>query len=301
MNPPPDWEMRGKMGFTIDLYVDHVNRAAGFLQKQRRFFPRIAMIIGSGLGAFLKYVYKTGEIRYADIPHFPVSSVSGHSGVLILGALDNIPVAVLAGRKHVYEGAPIEDVIFPIRVLGTLGVKILILTNAAGGLNPDFIPGDLMLISDHINLMCRNPLAGPHVKKWGPRFPDMSEPYDRELRSLARRIARERKIPLREGVYVSNLGPNYETRAETEYLKYMGADAVGMSTVPEDITARQQGIRVLGISYISNSLVLKPEAKTTHEEVLANARLVEEKFCTFMTHLVHAMAKDLSKEGGYKL
>jgi len=280
----------------MDLYVDHVNQAAHFLRGQRRSFPRIAMIIGSGLGGFLNSVEKTREIRYTDIPHFPASTVSGHSGILILGALDHVPLAVFSGRKHVYEGAPLEDVVFPIRVIGTLGVKILILTNAAGGLNPDFIPGDLMLISDHINLMSRNPLAGPHVKDWGPRFPDMSEPYDRELRRLAHRIALENKIPLKEGVYVANLGPNYETKAEVGFLKSICADAVGMSTVPEDITARQKGIRVLGISYISNSLVLKPEMKTTHEEVLANARLVEKKFSAFMTNLIHAISKDILKE-----
>ncbi len=284
------------MGRDKNEYVEHVNRAAGYLRGMSNPFPRIAMIIGSGLGGFLKQLEKKNVVGYADIPHFPKSGVSGHSGSLGLGVLDNVPLAVLAGRTHVYEGAALENVIFPVRVLGTLGVKILILTNAAGGLNPDFIPGDLMLISDHINLMFRNPLAGPHVRDWGPRFPDMSEPYDRDLRSLARKIALDLKIPLREGVYASNLGPNYETKSEVGFLKYISADAVGMSTMPEDLPARQMGIRVLGISYISNSLVLKQETKTTHEEVLANAVLVEKKFHTLMTSLIKAMSNDLLKE-----
>jgi len=272
-----------------ESYISKIKEAADFLRETMDPFPRTAMVIGSGLGGFIEALEGKTAVDYSEIPHFPVSGVSGHAGRFITGFLEGKPLAVLSGRKHLYEGDPPGKAIFPIRVLGCLGMRVLILTNAAGALDPDFRPGDLMLISDHINLMFRNPLVGPHDEEWGPRFPDMSEPYDRELRELARSIALEAGIPLQEGAYVGNLGPSYETRAEVAYLRFIGAHAVGMSTIPEDIVARQMGMRVLGLTYISNSLVLPLETKTTHEEVLANAVKVQGKLITLIKGVMKRM------------
>ncbi len=284
------------MQFDILHYAEKVNAAADFLRKAVSGFPKITIVIGSGLSGFLNEVSQKKEIGYSAIPKFPISTVRGHGGKFVFGSVGGVPVAVLAGRKHLYEGGAVRDAVFAIRVLGVLGVRILILSNAAGALNRNFVPGDLMLISDHINLMFRNPLIGPTIEKWGPRFPDMSEPYDGRLRQIARAVAIEEKIRLQEGIYAASTGPSYETRAEVEFLRFIGADAIGMSTVPENIVARQMGIRVLGITYISNSLVLNPDVKTTHEEVLANARLVEPKFATLIRGILQRLPDEWKKE-----
>jgi purine-nucleoside phosphorylase len=271
------------MNLNTAISLEKVEEAADFLVKTINPFPEIAIIVGSGLGGFLKGVERNLEIDYSQIPHFPVSTVSGHSGKLIFGSVGNSPqLAIMAGRKHLYEGISAQDAVFAVRVLGQLGIKILILTNAAGGLNMNFIPGDLMLISDQINFMYQNPLTGPNVDEWGERFPDMSSPYDRELKKIAISVAVEKGIALKEGVYAAGTGPTYETKAEVTFLKFSGADAIGMSTIPENIAANHMGIRVLGISYISNSLVLDQTKKTTHKEVLENARLVEKKFADLL-------------------
>jgi purine-nucleoside phosphorylase len=214
--------------------------------------PRLGMILGSGLGAVADDVANATAIRYTEIPHFPLPTAKGHQGRLVLGTLENHAVAVLQGRSHLYEGYTAEQVAFPVRVLAALGARILIVTNAAGGLTGKVRTGDLMLITDHINFSGTNPLVGPNDDILGPRFPDMSEPYDPALRELARKVAREEGITLRAGVYVGVLGPSYETPAELEMLRGWGADAVGMSTVTEVIAARHAGLRVLGVTAITN-------------------------------------------------
>ncbi len=218
-------------------------------------------------------------IPYGDIPNFPTPSVEGHRGRLVLGRLEGVPVLVMQGRVHFYEGYPIQQVVFPVRVMQVMGIETLIVTNAAGGLNPDFRPGDLMLIADHINLMGmtgNNPLFGPNDPSLGPRFPDMSRAYDPALRRIARQVAQERELPLHEGVYTGLSGPSFETPAEIRFLRLIGADAVGMSTTPEVTVARHGGLRVLGVSGISNVAHTAPDPaqETTHEEVLEAGRLI---------------------------
>jgi purine-nucleoside phosphorylase len=213
-------------------------------------------------------------IPYGDVPHFPQPSVEGHRGQLVLGKLDGTPVMVMQGRVHFYEGYPIQQVVFPVRVMQVMGIETLIVTNAAGGLNPSFRAGDLMLINDQINLMGmtgNNPLFGPNDPALGPRFPDMSQAYDPDLRRIAREVAQAEGLPLQEGVYAALAGPSFETPAEIRFLRNIGADAVGMSTGPEVVVARHGGIRVLGVSGISNVALAEPVSGqvTSHEEVLA--------------------------------
>jgi purine-nucleoside phosphorylase len=274
-----------------------VTESVAFLKKRIDFKPLIGVVAGSGLGSFAIKVHPDVKIPYGEIPHFPVSNVSGHSGILVVGSVNGIRLIVLSGRKHFYEGVDPWQATLPIRVLALLGVKFLVLSNAAGGLNRQFTPGDLMLISDHINFLFRNPLVGDHIVEWGPRFVDMSEPYDRELRKMTQKVACQEGIPLQEGVYVANLGPTYETFSEVEMERFFGADAVGMSTVPECLVARQMGMRVLGISCISNSLVLEPGKKTTHEEVLEVTKRVEERF----ERLLIALLLEMNRKGLLKV
>ena len=254
--------------------------------------PRLGIILGSGLGALADDVAGAVSVRFTEIPHFPVPTAKGHQGRLVLGTLEDHGVAVLQGRSHLYEGYTAAQVAFPVRVLAALGVRILVVTNAAGGLAGTLRTGDLMLITDHINFSGTNPLVGPNDDFLGPRFPNMSDAYDPELQALARRAAREEHISLRTGVYVGVLGPSYETEAELAMLKGWGADAVGMSTVTEVIAARHAGVRVLGVAAITNGTSPPPRrrragsskppaespekpaapASVTHEAVLAAAR-----------------------------
>jgi len=247
--------------------------AAEFIKGQTRHEPRIGLILGSGLNPLAEAVQEADRIPYTEVPGFPQPSVEGHVGRLVVGYLEDRPVMVMQGRVHFYEGYPMQQVVFPVRVMQAMGIEMLIVTNAAGGLNPAFRPGDLMLIADHINLMGmtgNNPLFGPNDPTLGPRFPDMSQAYDPELRRLARQVAQEHGLPLHEGVYASLSGPSFETPAEIRFLRLIGADAVGMSTAPEVTVARHGGLRVLGVSGISNVALTEaaPGQEASHEEVL---------------------------------
>jgi len=243
--------------------------------------PTVAVVLGSGLGTFADSLADPVVIPYGEIPNFPRSTATGHAGRFVIGKLSSAKttsesggetvVAALQGRIHPYEGYSSREAGFPVRVLGRLGIPALVLTNAAGGIHPDYRPGDLVLISDHINLQGTNPLNGPNDDRFGPRFPDMSEAYSLRYRQLAQDSARELGIPLREGVYAAVPGPSYETPAEIRYLRSIGADMVGMSTVPETIVARHMGIGILGISCVANSAAGMHQGKITHEEVLATS------------------------------
>lgn len=243
------------------------SEATRFLRERITRSPRAIIVLGSGLGGLADEIQDPVRIPYAEIPGFPTSAVVGHAGRLVAGILDGVEVVCMQGRFHLYEGWSPEAVAEPLRTLATLGPSTLLLTNAAGGINPRFEPGDLMLIEDHINMMFRNPLIGP-VAAGEPRFPDMSAPYDPELRTIARECARSLKIPLLQGVYAAVLGPSYETPAEIRMLGRMGADAVGMSTVPEVVVARALGLRVMGISCITNHAAGVSQEPLNHEDVL---------------------------------
>lgn len=235
--------------------------------------PRVAIVLGSGLGQLADAVTQPVRIGYAEIPGFPAPGVAGHKGELVSGALAGVPVLVQSGRFHLYEGHAIETTALPVRVFARLGIRTLVVTNAAGGIRSTFRPGTLMLISDHVNLMFRNPLIGP-LLEGEERFPDMSDPYDRELRQVARDVAREARIALDEGVYVGLLGPSYETPAEIRMLQRFGVDAVGMSTVPEVIVARARGLKCLGFSTITNLAAGISPTVLSHQEVLEVGRQV---------------------------
>jgi purine-nucleoside phosphorylase len=259
------------------LSTDTINRAVSTFREHTIFEPKIAMILGSGLGPLAEEVEAVDTIPTPKIPGWPHSTVEGHAGRLILGNLVGQPVMVLQGRAHYYEGHPITQIGLPIRVMQRVGVEILIITNAAGAVNPAFEPGELMLIEDHINLLGmagQNPLRGPNLEEFGPRFPDMSQVYDRKLKTLAKEVAKAEKIPLQSGVYVCLAGPTFETPADLRFLSKIGVDAVGMSTVPEAIVARHGGTRVLGVSGISNKANLDGETLTTHEEVLEAGKVI---------------------------
>ena len=265
---------------------DKAAEAADVISARTPLRPTLGIVLGSGLGSFAQKVEQPTAIPYADIPHFPQSTVPGHGGRLLIGTVSGVPVAVMQGRVHAYEGYSSDEVTFPIRVLGRLGVKTLVLTNAAGGINEAFRQGQLVLISDHINLSGRNPIAGPHDERFGPRFFDMSEAYSLRLRTLAKKAAEDMNLDLEEGVYVSVLGPSFETPAEIRAFRTMGADLVGMSTVQETIAARQMGIEVLGISCVTNLAAGIQATPLSHEEVLETGRAVEARLAELLTRLV---------------
>ncbi len=248
--------------------------------------PAVAVVLGSGLGAFAGQLSDRLDIPYADIPHWPRSSVPGHAGSLIAGRMGSQPVAVLSGRVHLYEGFRPAEVIFPTRVLALLGIRTLILTNACGGINPTFHAGQLILISDHINLLGVNPLSGDHDDRFGPRFVDLTDVYPARLRVLARDCARRLGLDLPEGAYAALPGPTYETPAEIRYLRSIGADLIGMSTVPEAVAAAQMGIPVLGFSCIANMAAGIGVEKTTHEGVLAAVSRVSDTLTAILKELI---------------
>ncbi len=255
----------------------------------------LGLILGSGLGAYAESFQERTVIPYNSLPHFPCATVAGHSGALVIGTVEGVPVIALQGRVHLYEGYSIEQVSFPTRVLGLLGIRRLVVTNAAGGINTEFRPGDLMLITDHINLMGTNPLIGINLDDLGPRFPDMSEAYDIEMRTIALETARQKGIVLRQGVYVGLQGPSYETPAEIRMCRFLGADAVGMSTVPEAIVANHMGIDVLGISCITNMAAGILPQKLTHKEVMDTTERVSEKFHSLLQGIIPQLAKLLKR------
>lgn len=249
--------------------LDHILESTSFIQEACELDGKVntAIILGSGLGEFVEVIEIEKRIPYEDIPHFPVSTVEGHAGELILGKLDDKQVLALKGRFHYYEGYSLLEATFPVRVFKALGVKNLLISNASGGLNPKQKIGDLMLIEDHIHLFSDNPLRGKNVEELGPRFPDMSDPYCRELRSLAREISVKHQIDLQEGVYVGTSGPTYETPSEYKYFRIIGGDAVGMSTTAETIVARHADLKVLAVSVISDMGVEGQIVEISHEEV----------------------------------
>jgi purine-nucleoside phosphorylase len=264
--------------FDVQAEQERIEAAVQEISARAVLRPRMAIVLGSGLGPLADKVDSATVIPYSEIPGFPSPSVPGHEGRLVLGTLAGIVVAVLQGRCHYYEGHPMADVVRPVRVLRSLGARDLLVTNAAGGINESFRPGDLMLISDHLNLMGVNPLRGPNIPDLGPRFPDMTRAYDNELRQLVRNAAASRRVPLREGVYAALSGPSYETPAEIRMLRALGADAVGMSTVPEVIVARHMGMRVVGISCVTNLAAGISDQPLSHREVQETANRVAQRF-----------------------
>ena len=267
-------------------YYDQVNEAALAVKARIREVPRIAIVLGSGLGDFANSLGDPVSIPYTDLPHWPASAVIGHEGRLVVGTAKGRTIAALAGRSHAYEGHDLRTVTFAVRVLGVLGVKTLILTNAAGGVNTGFAAGALMVIDDHLNLVGGNPLVGANDDRFGARFPDMSEVYSFRLRRIADEVGREMNLPLPHGVYAALLGPSYETPAEIRYLRTIGADAVGMSTVPEAIAARHMGLEVLGISCISNMAAGVLPQPLHHAEVMETTRRVRGQFIALLEGII---------------
>jgi purine-nucleoside phosphorylase len=269
-----------------DTVFEKATAAAEFVGRRTELRPKIAIVLGSGLGAFAEQLEGATAISFGEIPHFPQSTVPGHSGKLVIGKVAGVPVAVMQGRVHAYEGYSSEEVTFPVRVLGRMGVKTLVLTNAAGGINEGLKQGQLVLIADHINLSGRNPVAGLNDERLGPRFFDMSEAYSERLRGLAHEAARAMEFRLDEGVYLSVLGPSFETPAEIRAFRTMGADLVGMSTVQETIVARHMGIEVLGISCVTNLAAGIQKEPLSHEEVMETGRAVEAQLAGLLTRVV---------------
>ena len=257
--------------------LGQIDKVVEVLRARTVLHPGVGMILGSGLGPLAEAVGGATIIPYSDLPFWPVSTVEGHQGRLVIGSLEGQDILVMQGRVHYYEGYSMAQVGLPVRVMQRLGIEILIVTNAAGAVNPAYQPGDLMLIVDHLNLIGMaglNPLRGPNLDELGPRFPDMGRAYDRELIALARQVAAENHIAMQEGVYACLAGPSFETPADLRFLRTAGVDAVGMSTVPEVTTARHAGTRVLGISGISNKANLDGNTLTTHAEVLAAGKII---------------------------
>ena len=252
--------------------------AAKFIQKKTKLRPKIALVLGSGLGAFADEFAQATKIPYSKIPHYPRSTAIGHAGQLVIGTVEGVEVAGMQGRVHLYEGYSAKELAFPIRVFARMGVKAIILTNAAGGVKREFIEGRLVVISDHINLLGVNPLAGPNEDKFGARFPDMTAAYDKRFRELTLAEGRLLGINLGEGVYAAVTGPSYETPAEVRYLRSIGADLVGMSTVPEVIAARHSGLRVLGISCVTNAAAGVLDQPLDHKDVLETAERMKGEF-----------------------
>ncbi|MDU4695154.1 MAG: purine-nucleoside phosphorylase [Paenibacillus sp.] len=271
---------------TTTLTIGMIRDAAEYIRSRSALTPKVGLILGSGLGVLADHIEQPVSIDYRDIPFFPQSTVEGHAGELLIGTVQGTPVVLMKGRFHMYEGYGPEMTAFPVRVMKELGVTTLLVTNAAGGVNTSYEPGDLMLISDHLNLTGRNPLVGPNDNELGARFPDMSQAYSRRLREIARKVAVDKGVPLQEGVYAGLLGPTYETPAEIRMLRTLGADAVGMSTVSETIVARHAGIEVLGISCISNMASGILDQPLSHEEVMETTERVREKFLSLVLSII---------------
>lgn len=267
--------------------LEKIKETAAFIQAQISDMPKTAIILGTGLGELVDHITDTTVISYKDIPNFPVSTVEGHSGKLIFGQLGNKRVMAMQGRFHFYEGYDMQAVTFPVRVMKALGIKTLFVSNAAGGMNPSFKIGDIMIITDHINLFPQHPLRGKNYEELGPRFPEMSEAYSKRLIKDALEIAQDNDIRVMQGVYVGTQGPTFETPAEYKYFHIIGGDAVGMSTVPEVIVARHSGMEVFGISVITDLGVEGIVEKVSHEEVQKAAALAQPKMTFIMKELIN--------------
>jgi purine-nucleoside phosphorylase len=270
--------------------LDRIEAATRVVRKRAATSPDVAIILGTGLGGLAEEIAVHAAIPYQEIPGFPLSTVESHAGRLLLGRLGNRPVVAMQGRFHRYEGYGLGEVTFPVRVMHALGAKVLIVSNACGGMNPLWSPGDLVLLSDHINLLGDNPLIGSNDDRLGPRFPDMSAPYDSDLRALARATALDLGIVLREGVYVAVAGPSLETRAEYRMLRGVGADVVGMSTVPEVIVAAHAGMRTLGLSIITDQCLPDALEPVDLERIIETARRAEPKLTRLITKLVERLS-----------
>lgn len=269
-------------------------RAAKFIRSKTKLRPQIALVLGSGLGAFADGLESAARIPYERIPHFPRSTAVGHAGYLVIGKVGEVAVAAMQGRAHFYEGYSLKDVIFPMRVFARLGIRAAVLTNAAGGINLGFKQGTLIVMRDHINLQGSNPLIGPNDERFGPRFPDMTRAYDKEYRAAALEEARRLGIEVSEGVYAALTGPSYETPAEIRYLRTIGVDVVGMSTVPEAIAARHMGIRILGISCVTNMAAGILDKPLDHQEVLATGERVQSQFIALLRAVLPRIAAGLN-------
>jgi purine-nucleoside phosphorylase len=269
-------------------------KAAKYIFSRTRLRPKIALVLGSGLGGFADEFASAVKIPYAQIPGFPRSTAIGHAGQLVIGKVGDVVVAAMQGRVHLYEGYSVREVVFPVRVFARMGIKAGIFTNAAGGINLNFTQGCLVVLRDHINLQSVNPLTGPNDERFGPRFPDMTEAYDREFRKFAAAESRRPGLKLHDGVYAALAGPNFETPAEIHYLRTIGADLVGMSTVPEVIAARHSGIRVMGISCVTNMAAGLSDGPLGHEEVLETGRRVKDQFVGLLRALIPKIAEAIS-------
>ncbi len=268
---------------------EKVNEAAAHILEVSGQKPELGLILGSGLGVLADEIENATVIPYSEIPHFPVSTVEGHAGQLVVGTLGGKTVAAMQGRFHYYEGYSMQEVTFPVRVMKAMGMTHILVTNAAGGVNESFTPGDLMIITDHINYMGAHPLIGPNYKEFGPRFPDMSSAYTKELVQLAERVASEQNIAVQKGVYIGFTGPTYETPAEVRMARILGGDAVGMSTVPEVIVAAHGGMKVLGISCITNMAAGILDQPLAHDEVIETTEKVKSTFLALVKTIVSEM------------
>ena len=277
---------------TTFVTLEQIDQAADAIRARTSYRPRVGIILGSGLNSLADSVQKADTIPYSDLPNWPTSTVQGHAGRLVIGELEGQSVLVMQGRIHFYEGYSMSQITLPVRVMLRLGLEMMFVTNAAGGVNPEFVPGDVMLITDNLNLMGMtgaNPLMGPNIDELGPRFPDMSQAYDLQLMSLARKAASENNVMIREGVYCGLSGPSFEGPADLRFLRMVGADAVGMSTVPEVIVARHGGLRVLGFSGISNKANLDGSTVTTHEEVIEAGKVITPKIETIIRGILRSL------------
>lgn len=271
------------------MNMETVKQTVAYIAEKIQVQPKVGLILGSGLGVLADEIEQPIKIKYEEIPNFPESTVEGHAGQLVIGELQGLPVLAMQGRFHYYEGYGLDQVTFPIRVMKELGIEQLVVTNAAGGINPSFSPGDLMLITDHINNVGANPLIGPNDPAYGVRFPDMSTAYNQELQEMAKKAAAKLAFSLQEGVYVWNSGPSYETPAEIRMLQKIGGDAVGMSTVPEVIIARHASMNVLGISCISNMAAGIMDQPLSHDEVMETTEKVKEQFLSLVKEIILMM------------
>ncbi len=268
------------------MALSKILEASTYLSSKISVKPKIGIVLGSGLGIYIDQIQNKTVIPYEDIPHFKRTSVEGHSGALIFGEVQGVNVVALQGRLHPYEGYAMEEIVLPVRVLAALGIEILFLTNASGGINTNFHPGDLVIINDHINLSGRNPLVGPNIAELGPRFPDMGNAYDKELREVLSTVAKNHHVDLKTGVYCSVLGPTYETPAEIRMLRILGADLVGMSTVPEVIAANHLGLKVAGVACVTNYAAGIKEEKLSHADVKKVAEKAMVGFATVLTETI---------------